>query len=149
MHSVMAPEVQAMPHHWSKHLVEQWLIESGLAHTILQPASYMQNVRGVWPSIMDGLYPVPYPTDVPFSPVDLADVAEVAAEILSARISCSICSDTTRCMASWVNRKLSRSYWVRIPRPLPNTWRGQPSPSHISRTSPQNARAGPSDSYAF
>lgn len=61
MHSVMAPEVQAMPHHWSKHLVEQWLIESGLAHTILQPASYMQNVRGVWPSIMDGALSCPLP----------------------------------------------------------------------------------------
>jgi len=135
MHSVMAPEVQAMPHHWSKHLVEQWLIESGLAHTILQPASYMQNVRGVWPSIMDGLYPVPYPTDVPFSSVDLADVAQVAAEILTVSghegATYELCGPEILTPAQMAARmsdalrrpvdagEISRDQWLRDTRPDP------------------------------
>lgn len=83
MHSVLHPQTQAMPHHWSKLLIEEELINSELGFTILQPASYMQNVRGVWASVMEGRYPVPYPTEVRFSPVDLKDVAHLAAEILS------------------------------------------------------------------
>lgn len=83
MHSVLHPQTQAMQHHWNKLLVEERLINSNMAFTILQPASYMQNVRGMWDSIMKGQYPVPYPTNARFSPVDLKDVAELAAEVLS------------------------------------------------------------------
>jgi len=83
MHSVLHPQIQAMPHHWSKLQIEEELIKSDLGFTILQPASYMQNVRGVWASILEGRYPVPYPVDVRFSPVDLEDVVELAAEVLS------------------------------------------------------------------
>ena len=82
MHSVLHPQLQAMPHHWSKLLVEERLIDSRMGFTILQPASYMQNVQGVWSSILKGSFPVPYPTDVRFSPVDLRNVAELAAEVL-------------------------------------------------------------------
>ncbi|MFQ5921483.1 MAG: SDR family oxidoreductase [Anaerolineales bacterium] len=83
MHSVLHPQTQEMPHHWNKLLVEEQLINSDMGFTILQPASYMQNVRSVWVSVVEGRYPVPYPTDVRFSPVDLKDVAHLAAEILS------------------------------------------------------------------
>ena len=83
MHSVLHPQTQAMQHHWNKLLVEEQLINSNLGFTVLQPASYMQNVRGVWGAIVEGQYPVPYPIHVRFSPVDLLDVAELAAEILS------------------------------------------------------------------
>ena len=83
LHSVLHPQTQEMPHHWNKLLVEEQLIYSDMGFTILQPASYMQNVRGVWASVVEGHYPVPYPTDVRFSPVDLKDVAHLAAEILS------------------------------------------------------------------
>ncbi len=82
MHSVLHPQTQAMQHHWNKLLVEEQLINSNLGFTILQPASYMQNIRGVWASVLDGRYAVPYPTDARFSPVDLKDVAELAAEVL-------------------------------------------------------------------
>ncbi|MFV1859005.1 MAG: SDR family oxidoreductase [Anaerolineales bacterium] len=84
MHSVLHPQTQAMPHHWNKLLIEEQLIDSDMGFTILQPASYMQNVRGVWASVVEGHYPVPYPTEVRFSPVDLRDVAHLAAEVLSA-----------------------------------------------------------------
>ena len=83
MHSVLHPQTQAMQHHWNKLLIEEQLINSDMGFTILQPASYMQNVRGMWTSIMEGQYPIPYPTDVRLSPVDLKDVAELAAEVLS------------------------------------------------------------------
>ena len=83
MHSVLHPQIQAMPHHWNKLMVEERLIISQIGFTILQPASYMQNVRGAWSSILEGEFPVPYPTDARFSPVDLADVAQLAAEVLS------------------------------------------------------------------
>jgi uncharacterized protein YbjT (DUF2867 family) len=82
MHSVLHPQIQAMPHHWNKLTVEEQLIDSDMGFTILQPASYMQNVRGVWASVMEGRYPVPYPIDVRFSPVDLKDVADLAAVVL-------------------------------------------------------------------
>ena len=83
MHSVLHPQTQAMQHHWNKLLVEEQLINSNTGFTILQPASYMQNIRGVWGSILEGRYSVPYPIDARFSPVDLKDVAELAAEVLS------------------------------------------------------------------
>ncbi len=83
MHSVLHPQIPAMQHHWNKLLVEEQLINSDMGFTILQPASYMQNVRGLWASIMEGQYPTPYPTDVRFSPVDLSDVAELASEVLN------------------------------------------------------------------
>lgn len=84
LHSVLHPQVQAMPHHWNKLLVEELLIDSGLPFTVLQPASYMQNLLPEWWRVrLRSQYHVPYPVDVPFSPVDLADLAEVAAAVLT------------------------------------------------------------------
>lgn len=83
-HSVLHPHIEAMPHHWHKLRVEEQLLHSGLPFTILQPAAYMQNIAANWPAIrQDGLLRVPYPVTTPFSNVDLRDVAEVAARILT------------------------------------------------------------------
>jgi NAD(P)H dehydrogenase (quinone) len=83
-HSVLKPQVEAMPHHWKKMLVEEQLIQSGLPYTILQPAAYMQNLLAYWTSILEeGIYRVPYPAETRLSLVDLQDVAEVAAKVLS------------------------------------------------------------------
>jgi NAD(P)H dehydrogenase (quinone) len=83
-HSVLHPQVEAMSHHWQKMRVEEVLLASGLAHTILQPAAYMQNLLAHWDQIVsDGLYPVPYPVETRLSLVDLEDVAEVAAITLT------------------------------------------------------------------
>jgi uncharacterized protein YbjT (DUF2867 family) len=50
---------------------------------ILQPASYMQNILGYVPAMRaGGIYAVPYSVSALFTPVDLADVAEVAASAL-------------------------------------------------------------------
>ena len=82
-HSVLHPQVEAMPHHWAKMRVEEMLFASGLAPTILQPAAYMQNILGGWQSIRDdGVFRVPYPVETRLSLVDLADLADAAAVVL-------------------------------------------------------------------
>jgi uncharacterized protein YbjT (DUF2867 family) len=83
-HSVLHPQVEAMPHHWLKLRVEERLFESGLPYTILQPAAYMQNVLAFWDQILErGVYPVPYAVETRLGLVDLEDVAEVAVVVLT------------------------------------------------------------------
>ena len=83
-HSVLHPHIEAMPHHWQKARVEELLFASGLAFTILQPTAYMQNVSAAWDSIMEqGRYPVPYSPTTRLSLVDLEDVAQAAARVLT------------------------------------------------------------------
>lgn len=82
-HSVLFPQIEAMPHHWQKLRVEEALIQSDLDFTILQPASYMQNILPYIATMREhGEYRVPYSVEAEFSPVDLEDVAAVAARVL-------------------------------------------------------------------
>jgi uncharacterized protein YbjT (DUF2867 family) len=82
-HSVLHPQIQGMPHHWKKLLVEEQLYESGLPFTILQPAVYMQNILPNWENIIEtGEYTVPYAVESRLSMVDLEDVALAAAAVL-------------------------------------------------------------------
>ncbi len=83
-HSVLYPQIKVMPHHWLKLRVEEQLIASGLDFTILQPASYMQNLLPYLNAIREvGEYRVPYSVGAIFTPVDLHDVAEAAAKVLT------------------------------------------------------------------
>jgi NAD(P)H dehydrogenase (quinone) len=83
-HSVLHPQIKAMPHHWAKLRVEEMLLASGLAITILQPTAYMQNILAGWRSIIEkGIYRIPYPVETRISLVDLRDVAEAAARVLT------------------------------------------------------------------
>jgi NAD(P)H dehydrogenase (quinone) len=83
-HSVLHPQIEAMPHHWAKLRVEEMLLSSGLDVTFLQPTAYMQNILAGWRSIIEeGIYRVPYPVDTRTSLVDLRDVAEAAALVLT------------------------------------------------------------------
>lgn len=82
-HSVLHPQVEAMPHHWKKMRVEERLFESKLPYTILQPAAYMQNILTNWENIAKtGKYVVPYAVESRISMVDLEDVVQVAAKVL-------------------------------------------------------------------
>lgn len=82
-HSVMHPQIDALPHHALKLRVEAELIQSDLPFTILQPAPYMQNMLGVWTHISaQGIYTSSYGLDSRMSLVDLDDVAAVAARVL-------------------------------------------------------------------
>jgi uncharacterized protein YbjT (DUF2867 family) len=83
-HSVLHPQVEAMPHHWNKMRVEELLFASGLDVTILQPTAYMQNLLAGWGAIRDqGVYRTPYAVEACISLVDLDDVGEVAARVLT------------------------------------------------------------------
>jgi uncharacterized protein YbjT (DUF2867 family) len=83
-HSVLHPQTESMPHHWQKLRVEEMLIESGLPFTILQPTAYVQNILAHWKMIREqGIFPVPYSVEARSSLVDLNDVAQVAADVLT------------------------------------------------------------------
>jgi len=83
-HSVMHPQIESMTHHWNKLRVEEALIQSGLPYTILQPASYMQNVLAGWRTVVEhGVYAVPYSVECRMSMVDLEDIAHAAAVVLT------------------------------------------------------------------
>lgn len=81
-HSVAWPYAPAMPHHLAKAVTEDLVRRSGLAWTVLQPCAYVQNLlpglRGDGPAVR-----VPYAVDRPFGLVDLADVGEAAAVVLT------------------------------------------------------------------
>jgi uncharacterized protein YbjT (DUF2867 family) len=82
-HSVLHPQIEAMPHHWEKLRVEEMLIAEDFDFTILQPTAYMQNLLGAWRGIVeDGVFLIPYPAATRLSIVDLDDVAEAAALVL-------------------------------------------------------------------
>ena len=83
-HSVLHPQIEAMPHHWQKVRVEEMLFESGLPFSIIQPTIYMQNILAHWDQIVtNGIYPVPYSPESRLSMVDLDDVAQVAVMALT------------------------------------------------------------------
>src|SRR5271165_4774509 len=51
-HSVLHPQIEAMPHHWQKMRTEEMLFASGFDLTILQPTAYMQNILGAWRGVV-------------------------------------------------------------------------------------------------
>src|SRR4051794_23104753 len=84
-HSVLHPQIEAMPHHWNKMRVEELLFSSNLDFTILQPTAYMQNSLAEWERMRgEGVYRVPYPVETRLSLVDLDDIAETAVTVLTA-----------------------------------------------------------------
>jgi NAD(P)H dehydrogenase (quinone) len=83
-HSVLHPQIEAMPHHWQKMRAEELLLTFGFDLTILQPTAYMQNILGGWRDILErGVYRIPFPAESRISLVDLNDVAEAAARLLT------------------------------------------------------------------
>lgn len=80
-HSVASPYAPAMPHHLAKAKSEDLVRRSGLSYTILQPCAYVDNLL---PGLSSDspVITVPYSPDTPFAMVGLADLAEVAAEVL-------------------------------------------------------------------
>jgi uncharacterized protein YbjT (DUF2867 family) len=90
-HSVLHPQIEAMPHHWQKLRVEEMLLGSGLDVTILQPTAYMQNSLAEWDRMAgDGIFRVPYPIETRLSLVDLDDVGQAAATVLTEDGHCHV-----------------------------------------------------------
>ncbi len=83
-HSVLHPQIEAMPHHWQKMRVEELIFASGIAFTILQPEVYMQNILVQWDTLLkQGVYSVPYATQTRLGMVDLENVGKAAAVVLT------------------------------------------------------------------
>ncbi|MBW6473166.1 MAG: NmrA family NAD(P)-binding protein [Anaerolineaceae bacterium] len=83
-HSVLHPQVEAMPHHWKKMRVEDQLFRISMPFTILQPAAYMQNVLGYLDKMLKtGEYRIPYSTSSRSSMIDLDDLAEIVVKVLT------------------------------------------------------------------
>ena len=79
-HSVLHPDDASMPHHLRKAEAER-TVRAALPHaTVLRPAAYHQNLVE---AARSGRLAVPYSLDSPFTNVDLDDVAEVAALVLT------------------------------------------------------------------
>jgi len=82
-HSVLHTQIEALPHHWERHFVEQSILNSKVPFTILQVGSYMQNLLPLWSKMLEsGTHRMAYDIDAPMSLVDLDDVAEAATKIL-------------------------------------------------------------------
>jgi len=79
LHSVIHPQLTAMPHHTDKARAEEVVVSSGLAWTVLQPNAYLQNLAGYVMDLRAGRYPVPYALDAGSAMVDLLDLAQVVA----------------------------------------------------------------------
>jgi NAD(P)H dehydrogenase (quinone) len=83
-HSVLHPQIEAMPHHWQKMRAEEMLLGTGFDLTILQPTAYMQNILAAWHGVVaDGVFRAPYPIETRLSLADLDDVAAAAAVVLT------------------------------------------------------------------
>ena len=79
-HSVLHPDDASMPHHLRKAEAERTVRAALPRATILRPAAYHQNLVE---AARSGRMAVPYSLDAPFTNVDLGDVAEVAALVLT------------------------------------------------------------------
>ncbi len=84
LYSVLHPLLADVPHHARKLKAERHLVDSGIAYTILQPSRYMQHLAPIWKSVLStGVHSMPFSTSAKFSVVDLADLAEACAIILT------------------------------------------------------------------
>jgi len=84
LYSVLHPLLADVPHHARKLEAERALVGSGLAYTILQPSRYMQQLAPIWQSVLaSGVHSMPFATSARFSVVDLDDLAQAAALVLT------------------------------------------------------------------
>jgi uncharacterized protein YbjT (DUF2867 family) len=83
-HSVLRPQARSMPHHAAKDRVEEALDASGLAWRVLQPCAYGTNLdAAVAEAVATGRFASAWGLDTAQSLVDLGDVAEAAAVLLT------------------------------------------------------------------
>ncbi|MFT5181353.1 MAG: hypothetical protein ACI8S3_001235 [Alphaproteobacteria bacterium] len=79
-HSVIAPHLEEIPSHWAKMQVQMALMQCGLPFSVVQPAAYMQNLGQV---LKKGELAQPYRVDAPLSWVDVEDVGEAVALLMT------------------------------------------------------------------
>jgi uncharacterized protein YbjT (DUF2867 family) len=84
LYSVLHPLLADVPHHHRKLAAERYLVDSGIAATILQPSRYMQHLVPMWPAVLaTGAHSMPFSTTSRLSVVDLQDLAEATAKVLT------------------------------------------------------------------
>lgn len=77
---VIHPSILSLNNHAAKLPVEEVLYQSGMNFTVLQPASFMQNIGQRWPDdINPGRFALPYSMHRPICYVHYGDVAEAVA----------------------------------------------------------------------
>jgi uncharacterized protein YbjT (DUF2867 family) len=82
--SVFHPQMRDLDHHANKLLVEEAVVDSGLPFAIIQPASFMQNLRVEWPAIKErGVYLRAYSAQQKMALIDTEDLGEAAAKIIT------------------------------------------------------------------
>lgn len=82
-----ADKATGIPHFDSKYEVERHLVASGLNHTIVAPAYFMENLffpNTLGPLKNDGVYASPLPPDVKLTQVAARNIGEVVATVLHA-----------------------------------------------------------------
>jgi len=83
-HSVLRPQARAMPHHAGKDRVEERLDASDLRWRVLQPCAYADNLDDQLAEVAaTGLFRSPWGLEQAQSLVDLRDVAEAAAVLVT------------------------------------------------------------------
>jgi uncharacterized protein YbjT (DUF2867 family) len=83
-HSVLRPQARAMPHHAAKDRVEEALDASDLRWRVLQPCAYADNLDEQLAEVAaTGLFRSPWGLQRAQSLVDLRDVADAAAVLLT------------------------------------------------------------------
>ena len=80
--SVLHPIITDLVQHETKRDVEEYLLSSGLEFTVLQPTNFMLPMR-LKPAFENGVFRLSWALDRHQSLVDLADVTDVAAAVLT------------------------------------------------------------------
>lgn len=83
--SVLNTQLRKLLNHDCKRYVEEYLIESGLNYTILQPTNFMDNMKlemFLSQPEDDTIYHAPWNPDVAFSQIALRDLGEAAANVV-------------------------------------------------------------------
>ena len=84
--SAYHPQLEHLGHHWKKLQIEEYLIDSDLMTTVVQPSMFMQNLRVEWPKVAnEGIYSRPYSIHSRMNVIDTDDLAEAMANIMTDR----------------------------------------------------------------
>jgi uncharacterized protein YbjT (DUF2867 family) len=84
--SVLNSQFSKMLNHDCKKEVEEWIMESGLPYTILQPSTFMDNIPvGMLAGQETPVFPAMWNTENKFSMIALKDLADVFQTVLGER----------------------------------------------------------------
>jgi uncharacterized protein YbjT (DUF2867 family) len=102
-----------------KHQVEEYIRSLPIAHTILAPVYFMENLFNPWnvPMLQAGAFPSPIPVELPMQQVAIADLVQVAAlaverpdEFSGQRLAIASDELTAEQAADILSRELGREF---------------------------------------